>query len=351
MTFMSLLAALLLEQLRPLSDRTQVGRRLRRGFDFIEHHVNAGEHYHGVTAWVLTVPPLIALSLAVYYALHQVSFVLAWAWNVLILYLTMGFRQFSHHFTDIHRALAAGDLPQARALMGAWRGRSADELNATEIARLAIEEALMASHHHVFGVLFWFAVLPGPAGALLYRLTLLLKVQWGAVAALGGATARSRGLNAGSASAMDAAGSADGGGGTGSRGAKGSGSAHRGFGHFALQAAHWIDWVPLRLTAIGFAVVGNFEDAVYCWRNQAARWRDPELGIVLASGAGAIGVTLGKPLRDGIGPAGVAIDDRIEIGSGLEADAAFLSSTVGLVWRALVLWMLLLAMLAVANSV
>ena len=349
MTFMSLLAALLLEQLRPLPDRARVGRPLRSGFDFIEHHLNAGEHHHGVTAWLLTVLPLIALSLMVYYTLYQVSFVLAWAWNVLLLYLTMGFRQFSHHFTDIHRALAAGDLPQARALMGAWRGRSADELNSTEIARLAIEEALLASHHHVFGVLFWFAVLPGPAGALLYRLTLLLKVQWGATAAVGGATACSRALNAGSTSGADAAGSAGIASRTGSTGA--AGSANRGFGHFALQAAYWIDWVPLRLTAIGFAVVGNFEDAVYCWRNQAARWSDPELGIVLASGAGAIGVTLGKPLRDGIGPAGVAIDDRIEIGSGLEADAAFLSSTVGLVWRALVLWMLLLAMLAVASWV
>ena len=323
MTFMSLLAALLLEQLRPLPDRAGVVKPLRGMFDFLEHHLNAGEHHHGVTAWLLTVLSLVGVSLAIYYALYQVSFVLAWAWNMLLLYLTMGFRQFSHHFTDIHRALAAGDLPQARTLMGAWRGRSADDLNSTEIARLAIEEALTASHHHVFGVLFWFAVLPGPAGALLYRLALMLKLQWGSPAAAAGAAA----------------------------GAETADQANGSFGDFARQAARKIEWVPLRLTAIGFAVVGNFEDAIYCWRNQASRWRDPEMGIVLASGAGAIGVTLGKPLHDGIGPAGVAIDDRIEIGAGLEADAAFLSSTVGLVWRALVLWMLLLAMLAVASWV
>ena len=337
MTFMSLLAALLLEQLRPLPDRVRLGRPLRSALDFIEHHLNAGEHHHGVMAWLLTVLPLAALALAVYYALYQVSFVLAWAWNVAVLYLTMGFRQFSHHFTDIHRALAADDLARARSLMGAWRGRSADDLNSTEIARLAIEEALTASHHHVFGVLFWFALLPGPAGALLYRVTLLLKVQWG-VAASSAVSARARGIGVVSAGAAGAAeGHAEG--------------ADSSFGHFAQQAARWIDWLPLRLTALGFAVVGNFEDAVYCWRHQAARWRDPELGIVLASGAGAIGVTLGKPLHDGVGAAGMAIDDRIEIGAGLDADAAFLSSTVGLVWRALVLWMLLLALLAVASWV
>ncbi len=311
MTVMALLAALLLEQVRPLQDRGRLGRSLDALLDFVEHHLNAGERHHGLTAWLVTVVPLVVLSLVVYYLSHQVSVVLAWAWNVLILYLTMGFRQFSHHFTDIHRALAAGDLARARELMGAWRGRSADELNSGEIARLAIEEALTASHHHVFGVLFWFAVLPGPSGALLYRLALLLKAKWGGKI----------------------------------------GAAHGDFGHFAGQACHWIDWLPLRLTAVGFAVVGNFEDAVYCWRNQASRWRDPETGIVLAAGAGAIGVKLGNPVHDGVGAGGVAFDDRIEIGTGIDADAAFLSSTVGLVWRALVLWMLLLAMLAVANWV
>lgn len=311
MTLMALLAALLLEQVRPLPAYGRAGRSLHAAFDFVEHHLNAGEHHHGVTAWLVTAGLLLTVSCGLYYALLQVSVALAWALNVVILYLTMGFRQFSHHFTDIHRALAAGDLAQARALMGAWRGRSADDLNSGEIARLAIEQALTASHHHVFGVLIWFAVLPGPGGALLYRLALLLKERWGGK----------------------------------------TGAEHGGFGHFANQAVYWIDWLPLRLTAAGFAVAGNFEDAVYCWRTQAARWRDPEIGIVLAAGAGAIGVKLGKPLHAGIGPAGIAIDDRIEIGTGLEADAAFLSSTVGLVWRALVLWMLLLALVAVAGWV
>ena len=71
----------------------------------------------------------------------------------------------------------------------------------------------------------------------------------------------------------------------------------------------------------------------------------------MAAGAGAIGVTLGMPLSEGVTPAGLAIDDRAEIGIGDEADAGFLSSTVGLVWRALVLWMLLLIMLAIAQWV
>jgi cobalamin biosynthesis protein CobD/CbiB len=311
MTVLALIAALILEQIRPLNDRAALSRPLAATLDFIEHNLNAGAHHHGTAAWLITVLPLLAVSIAIYYALYQVSGVLAWVWNVAVLYLTMGFRQFSHHFTDIHKALNQGDLPRARMLTREWRGRPADDLNTTEVARVAIEEAFVSAHHHVFGVLFWYAVLPGPAGAVLYRMALMLRNRWGDK----------------------------------------TGLEHGGFGAFANKAFYLIDWIPVRMTAIGFAIVGNFEDAIYCWRNQAARWRDPEIGIVLAAGAGAIGVKLGKPLHEGIGPVGPSIDERVEIGVGDEADAGFLSSTVGLAWRALVLWLLLLMLLAVATMV
>ena len=311
MTILALIATLLLEQVRPLGDRASLARPLGAALDFLERNLNAGSRHHGVAAWCLAVIPAVALTLAIYFALYHVHAALAWAWNVAILYLTMGFRQFSHHFTDIHKALRDNNLAHARALIREWRGRPAEDLNSIEVARLAIEEAFAASHRHVFAVLFWFAFLPGPAGAVLYRLALALREKWGPRIA-----------------------PADG-----------------GFGLFALSAFRAIDWVPLRLTAFGFAIVGNFEDAVYCWRNQAAKWRDPEMGIVLAAGAGAIGVKLGKPLKAGASATGPEIDERIEIGAGDEADAGFLSSTVGLVWRALVLWLLLLVMLAIAYRV
>jgi cobalamin biosynthesis protein CobD/CbiB len=118
------------------------------------------------------------------------------------------------------------------------------------------------------------------------------------------------------------------------------------FGTFAQQAFSIIDWLPLRVTAAGFAIVGNFEDAIYCWRTQADKWPDDGLGIVLSSGAGALGVRLGMPVVE----AG-EIADRVEIGTGDEADVDFMQSAVGLVWRALVLWLLLLLLLGLASLV
>ena len=116
------------------------------------------------------------------------------------------------------------------------------------------------------------------------------------------------------------------------------------FGRFARRIYRIMEWLPTRLTAAAFAVVGDFEDAVYCWRNQASRWTDPLLGVVLAAGAGAIGVRLGGPIQTDIAP-----EDRPDLGIGDEADAGFLDSTVGLVWRALVLWLLMLLLLGLAS--
>ena len=106
-----------------------------------------------------------------------------------------------------------------------------------------------------------------------------------------------------------------------------------------------LEWPAVRLTAIAFAIVGDFEDAIYCWRTQAAAWPDRAAGIMLAAGAGAIGVRLGMPLQeiDGMEP-------RPELGLGEIAEAPLLDSTVGLLWRALVVWVFMLIVLSFASA-
>ena len=66
---------------------------------------------------------------------------------------------------------------------------------------------------------------------------------------------------------------------------------------------------------------------------------------MLASGGGALGVTLGGPLP----VIGGEPDFRPELGMGEAPDADLLPSAVGLVWRALVLWLLLMLLLTLAN--
>lgn len=309
MTLLSLLGALLLEQFRPLPVQRWVLDPFARWSAWLEASFNGGDYRHGVLAWLTGVLPAVLLAGLGHALLAWWYPVLAWGWDVLVLYFTLGFRQFSHHFTEIHLALRLGDVVQARRLLARWRGDECSELSSSAIARLAIEEALLASHRHVFAVLLWFVLL-GPAGAMLYRLSALLADAWS--------------KRSGPAS--------------------GATTVQQSFGTFAQQIFAIVDWLPQRTTATAFAIVGDFEDAVYCWRTQASQWRDRAAGIILASGAGALGVRLGMSLQQGLD-----MVERPELGLGDEADADFMQSTVGLVWRALVLWLLLLLLLELAS--
>lgn len=309
MSLFALITALLLEQLHPLSSRKYLYGWLSNYVHFFQHHFNAGEHKHGKIAWLLAVLPLLVGVVVLSWLLYRAHPIFAWAFNVLVLYLTMGFRQFSHYFTGIHLALRDGKLDEARSLLSKWRGLPSHELNAEEVARVTIEQALIASHRNVFGVIVWFVLfsavgLGGAAGALLYRLGQFLRTHWG-----------------------------------------GEDTTELGeFGGFARQAFYLLEWLPIRLTAATFAIVGDFEDTVYCWRTQAASWPDSEAGILLASGAGALGVRLGMPIPQG----GLPLD-RAELGVGDEADADFMQSTIGLVWRSVVFWLILLLLLTLAS--
>ena len=60
-------------------------------------------------------------------------------WNVVIVYFTLGFRQFSHYFTDIHLALNNDDVPRAREILHEWTGIEAADMPVSEIVRQRIQ--------------------------------------------------------------------------------------------------------------------------------------------------------------------------------------------------------------------
>lgn len=312
MTLLLIVIALVLEQIHPLSVERVVREPVARMADLLESRFNDGIRLHGAIAWGLGAALPGGLLLILQTVAQHTQPLLALVLAIGVLYLTMGFRQFSHFFTDIHLALRFGEIERARQLLDAWRGYSGDKLSSSEIARLAIEQALLLSHRYVFAPLFWFVLL-GPAGAVLYRLAQLLNEFWNKPASTG-------------------------------LGESGE------FGQFAHQAFTALDWLPVRITAAAFAVVGDFEDAVDCWRNQAARWPDGGSGILLASGAGALGVKLGMPLHSGTQGMDEA-GERPELGLGDEADPDFMQSTIGLVWRSLVLGLAVLALVWISGWV
>jgi len=313
MTFFSILCALLIEQLKPLRADNQVYGGIKTLAMRIEGWFNAGEPKNGRMGWILMMLVLVVPVAIVYWVLEYFHLTfLAFAWNVAIVYLTLGFRHYSHYFTSIQLALNQGDEATARVLLAEWARIDTVGMDAQEIARIAVEKSLITTHRSVFGVFFWFLMPGGPACAVLYRVSEYLARAWNEPEHM----------------------------------------RNEAFGQFAAKAFYWIDWMPVRLTAIAFAVVGNFEDAIYAWRNFANRWADESRGIILAAGGGAMGVRLGTPYENApqLLPADAAMvdlgDAESDVLPGEEPNLRALQSTVGLVWRALILWMILLLLLS-----
>jgi adenosylcobinamide-phosphate synthase len=304
----AILIALGLEQWRAFRWRTGVQQIFIRYARFLERRFNAGSEQQGALAALLALAPPVAIAAVGYFALDALHPLLALAWNVAILYLLVGFRHFSHLFTAIGDALRSGDAIAARKRLVSWRGADASAATAEEIPKLAIEQGIEDCYRHVFGTLFWFLVLPGPGGAVLYRLTVLLAAEWQGVAMTP------------------------------------VGHQLASFGRPVQRLRYWLDWIPVRLTALTFAVVGDFEDAIYCWRVQAKQWPSMHDGILLASGAGALGVQIGGVMTGSTGEP----EFRPELGMGEPADVDILPSATGLVWRALLVWLAVLLLLTVA---
>jgi adenosylcobinamide-phosphate synthase len=316
MKLLSLIIVLLLEQLRPLPTGQVVLGPLRRLAAALEKRLNGGRESQGRVAWGLLVGGSMLLCALISYWLPSV---LSVAFAILVLYLSLGFRYEGRFYTEIHLALRAKDLGRARELLTQWQGGQYESAEADEVARLTIEQALVSAHRAVFAVVFWFAIL-GPAGAVMYRLSRFLLDEWG--------------------SRRD--------------------EAFEHFGRCSQQAFLVIDWLPSRVTAVLYAVVGNFEDAVFCWRTQAILWSDRARAILIASGAGALGIKLGEPepaKNEGEGAgAGDATETGIgtdpvenpEIGVGDKAGVDNMQAAVGLVWRALVVCLVVLALTTIA---
>jgi adenosylcobinamide-phosphate synthase len=328
MSFFAVLFALLIEQLKPLPTRNPVHHGLSGWVRWVSRNFDAGAPAHARVVWGIAVLGPAVLVAGLYIGINLYSTVLGLGWDVLVLYLTLGFRQFSHHFTNIRDALDQGREDRARELLAHWRHVDASELPRTELLRHVIEYSLLAAHRHVFGVFFWFVALSslglGPMGAVLYRMAEFTHRYWAYKSHTTGETT------------------------------------HDGLRNLSAWLFAWLDFVPARLTAFGFAVVGNFEEAVESWRRYATLWAQPNEGILLASAAGAVGVQLGGRAAPSAGAdvsrtlsEGDSADTAAAMGStaGASPQMIHLRNIVALIWRSVVLWMLLLALLSLANLV
>jgi adenosylcobinamide-phosphate synthase len=261
----------------------------------IEQRFNSagrGWRSHGVTAWFIAVVPLTLL-ITFFSWLPYIG----WLVEVAALYCALGLRSLGEHVEPVAQALRGDDLEEARRRVGYLVSRQTSELDATEVARAATESVLENGSDAVFAAIFWFAILGAP-GVVLYRLSNTLDAMWGY-----------------------------------------RNERFERFGWAAAKIDDLLNYIPARLVALTYAVLGKTRLALRCWRTQAPKWDSPNAGPVMAAGAGALGVELG----------GAAIyhgelHQRPQLGEGVPADANSIDRGWQLVQRGVWLWLLILCL-------
>jgi adenosylcobinamide-phosphate synthase len=296
MTALVTLAAVLLDALigEPARWHPLVG--FGRWAQYFERRLNANttrspltQRLLGALAVTAAVGPWVLL-VAVAGALPALHYWVA----VAALYFALGHQSLRQHAQRVHKALEAGNLDEARVQVSYMVSRDTAKMDARGIAAATVESVLENGNDAVFGALFWFVVAGAP-GVLLFRLSNTLDAMWGY------RTPR-----------------------------------YLYFGWAAARFDDVLNFVPARLTALTYALIGSTRSALHCWRVQAPQWESPNAGPVMAAGAGALGLGLG----------GGAYyhgewEERPHLGLGVPPDAGSIRAALRLVRSGVVLWVLL----------
>lgn len=242
---------------------------------------------------LLAVMCLIAPFTALAYGASRLPYLGALS-KVVLLYLAIGATSLQQHADAVRKALLDKDLNLARRRVGMIVSRDVTRLEEVDVARATVESVLENGSDAIFAALFWFMVL-GTPGAVLYRLSNTLDAMWGYK------TER-----------------------------------YRHFGWAAARLDDVLNYLPARLTALTYILLGNTRDGWRCWRRQAATWYSPNAGPVMSAGAGALGLILGGPA-----PYHGKMKSRPVLGMGRNPTAHDIWRATQLVRSGVWLWLLL----------
>ena len=161
MGFIALILALLIEQGRPLPRENVAHNMIRWIASSVRTATDAGAYRYGVIGWGVVVLGTALLIWGLHCLCSHLHPIALFVFHVAVLYWTVGFRQFSHSFTEIQVALAAGDVDGARNILQKWLRLHDTDVTITaatqgEVCRLAIANALVQSHRHVFAPLCFY---------------------------------------------------------------------------------------------------------------------------------------------------------------------------------------------------
>jgi membrane protein required for beta-lactamase induction len=212
------------------------------------------------------------------------------AFAVLVVFFSLGPRDLGNEVAEYRAAVDRNDTETARAVLVEMSEAQNPRVSDSDV----VEEAIFVqSVNRIFGVIFWFVAL-GPVGAWLFRISDMLR--------------RRAAFESLRDPEIDTA------------------------VFPAIEAAYGVlKWIPARLTMLGFALCGSFDDAVNRWKQHHA-----EAGTPVDRNNDVLTAQVGKSAMIG------ALEEPANSSAGAR-------NAMRLVTRTLFLWITLLALMTIAG--
>ena len=208
--------------------------------------------------------------------------------GIAVLIFTIGPRDLEEDVQNIKTAFENNDFEEANFHTSNMANRTISE-PPLQLAQTVKEEILLQANTRMLGVFFWFILL-GPVGAILFRLSSLLKNN--------------------------------------------QQDEDDEFAEASRDLYKIVNWLPARICVLSYAVAGNFVDTMSYWHGVSDLWlRDSEEFIVV-SGVGAL-----------------RYEQRIDRDDheADESDTSGIQHALSLVKRAVIVWVVLLGLLTVTG--
>lgn len=243
-------------------------------------------------AIVLLLTTIIALMLSV---LSMLDSSLYYLLNSVMLYLVIAPRSLVEHAKQVYDALADNNLEGARYALSMVVSRDTQALEEGEIASACCESVLENGNDGIFAAIFWFC-LTGFYGALIYRVVNTLDAMWGY-----------------------------------------KNKRYHQFGWATAKLDDVLNYIPARLVAMSYSLMGDFKQGIHCWLQQGQSWKSPNAGPVMAAGAGSLNILLG-----GAANYSGKTESRPALGCGHKAVAEDINRALTLIKSTLLFWLLII---------
>ena len=266
-----------------------------RRFDFFYRYVGwlrsklpAFSFQNGTVSLVIVLAGVLFTVWLISAMLGNVLGLLGFLFGIAVLIFTIGPRDLEEDVKNINIAFENKDYEGANFHASQFANRTITE-SPMQLAQTVREEILLQANIRMLGVFFWFIVL-GPVGAVLFRISCLLKQS--------------------------------------------QKDENDDFAEASRELYKIVNWLPARICVLSYAVAGNFVDTMSYWHGLSDLWLRDSEEFIIVSGVGA----LRYEQR-------IDRDDHEDD----EPDISGIQHSLSLVKRAVIVWVVLLGLLTVTG--